>query len=74
MKDLPDGYALFLQAETKVTEQAGAFVARERLCCPFFHFVPDVGSEGGPVRLEVTGPDGVKEYIEQALLPELSVQ
>ena len=52
-------------------EHAGAFVARERLCCPFFHFTLDVPPDGGAVRLEVTGREGVKEYIEESLLPHL---
>lgn len=70
-EELSDGYAIRLPADTEVIEHAGAFVARERLCCPFFHFTLDVGPDGGPVRLEVTGRDGVKGYIEESLLPQL---
>lgn len=74
VKELSDGYALEMEAETNVIEQAGAFVARERLCCPFFHFALKVEPNSGPVRLEVTGREGVKEFIEELLLPHLDSQ
>lgn len=69
LQELPDGYAFRLPTETEVVQTAGAFVSRERLCCPFFHFTLDVSSNDGPVWLEVRGRDGVKQYIEDAVLP-----
>jgi len=69
LQELPDGYAFQLPAETDVVQAAGVFVSRERLCCPFFHFTLEVPSSGGPVWLEMTGRDGVKGYIEDAVLP-----
>lgn len=69
LQELPDGYAFRLPTDTDVVQDAGVFVSRERLCCPFFHFRLDVSSNDGPVWLEVTGRDGVKQYIEDAVLP-----
>lgn len=69
LRELSDGYAFRLPAETDVVQAAGAFISRERLCCPFFHFTLDVAPDDGPVWLEVTGRDGVKAYIEDAVLP-----
>ena len=69
-RELPDGYALRLPAETNVIERAGAFIARERLCCPFFDFALNVPS-GGPVWLNVTGGDGVKAFLEENLVASL---
>ena len=68
LKELPDGYAFRLPTETEIVRNAGAFISRERLCCPFFHFRLDVSAEQGPVWLEVAGRDGVKQYIEDTLL------
>lgn len=69
LQELPDGYAFRLPAETDVVRNAGAFVSRERLCCPFFHFALEVTPDQGPVWLRLTGRDGVKQYIEEAVLP-----
>lgn len=69
LRELPDGYAFRLPADTEVISQAGAFVSRERLCCPFFHFGLEVPPDHGPVWLKMTGRDGVKQYIEETVLP-----
>ncbi len=69
LRELSDGYAFRLPAETEVVREAGAFVSRERLCCPFFHFTLEVTPDEGPVWLHLTGRDGVKAYVEEAVLP-----
>lgn len=74
LRELPDGYAFRLPADTEVIAKAGAFVSRERLCCPFFHFTLDVEADQGPVWLTLTGRDGVKEYVEEAVLPYWEVE
>lgn len=68
-RELSDGYAFRLPAETEVVQTAGAFVSRERLCCPFFHFTLEVPPDEGPVWLKMTGREGVKGYVEDAVLP-----
>lgn len=69
LRELSDGYALRLPAETDVIQNAAGFVSRERLCCPFFQFSLEVSSERGPVWLAMTGREGVKAYIEETVLP-----
>ncbi|PSQ78424.1 MAG: hypothetical protein BRD35_01190 [Bacteroidetes bacterium QH_7_62_13] len=69
LRELDDGYAFRLPPDTDVVARAGAFVARERLCCPFFRFQLDVTPDHGPVWLRLTGRDGVKAYVEDAVLP-----
>lgn len=71
-RKLPTGYAFPLPADTEIIESAAAFIARERLCCPFFRFTMRVEPDGGEVWLEVTGDVGVKAYLQDALLPRLS--
>lgn len=74
LRELPDGYAFRLPTETDVIKKAGAFVSRERLCCPFFQFNLEVTPSEGPVWLKLTGRDGVKEYVEDAVLPYWNLQ
>lgn len=69
LRELPDGYAFRLPPDTQIITQAGAFFSRERLCCPFFNFTLEVTPEQGPVWLQLTGREGVKQYVEEAVLP-----
>lgn len=64
------GYRFQLPAQTEVIERAGEFVARERLCCPFFYFRLTVTPDQGPVWLKLTGGEDVKTYIEETVLDE----
>ncbi|MGH2544748.1 MAG: hypothetical protein ACRDIB_18305 [Ardenticatenaceae bacterium] len=61
VQELPDGYAFRFPAEyyTMVT----AFIANERLCCPFFTFTLEVTPERGPLWMRLTGRDGVKAFL-----------
>jgi hypothetical protein len=40
------------------------FIKTERLCCPFFVFNLSVGQEEGLITLQLSGPQGTKEFIE----------
>lgn len=68
IRERPDGYAFRLPTETGMIQKTATFVARERLCCPFFDFTLEVEREQGPVWLAVSGREGVKEYTEDAVL------
>ena len=69
-EELPDGYAFRLPAESATLLQAAEFIILERLCCPFFDFALELEKEGGPLRLKMTGRDGVKQF----LLAEVGLQ
>lgn len=71
VREIEDGYTFRLPAETGLISKAGSFIARERLCCPFFEFSITVPSEQEPVWLTLTGRDCVKPYITKTLLPKL---
>ena|SRR5690242_20541305 len=60
-QELADGYAFRFPAE--VYPDVVAFVANERLCCPFFTFMLEVTPGRGPLWLRITGPDGVKAML-----------
>lgn len=65
--ELPDGYALQLPADTSTIMLAAEFVTLERRCCDFFHFHIDIEPKGGPLRLELTGNQHIKGFLEEEL-------
>jgi hypothetical protein len=67
MRDLPDGHAFRLPADTRLLTLAAEFIARERLCCPFFTFTLEIAPVRGPVWLRITGPAGAKEVLAAEL-------
>jgi len=66
-RELPDGYAFRLPAEAAMLRQAAAYIADERLCCPFFRFEIAIEPEGGLLWLRITGGAGVKEFLAAEL-------
>jgi hypothetical protein len=62
VRAIPDGYALRMVAER--LPDAAAFVALERRCCPFFDFALTLKGRADSCELQITGPDGVRPFIE----------
>ena len=61
-QELPNGYA-FEIAPAKVSfRELAEWVSLESRCCPFLNFRLDLA--GGAVRLQLTGGNGVKEFIQ----------
>ena len=48
-------------------DQVTRFVENERKCCPFLTFVVEVASSPGPIWLQMTGPDGTREFLDAEL-------
>ncbi len=63
IEELPDGYAFYWPAAAGTILTAAEFITMERLCCPFFDFALEIKSKGGPLRLRLTGREGVKQFI-----------
>jgi hypothetical protein len=63
-RPLKDGYAFRFPSEQSTILLVSEFVARERLCCPFFTFEMVIEPEQGPLWLRLRGADGVKEFIK----------
>lgn len=63
IRSLPDGYGSRLPSRQDTILLAAEFIARERLCCPFFAFELGVEPEDGPLWLRLRGTEGVKEFI-----------
>ena len=67
-KAVPGGYRFRFGAD--VVELVGRFVENERKCCPFLTFTIEVSGHSGPIWLEVTGPEGTREFLD-AELPQI---
>ena len=65
IRELSDGYAFRLPNESDTLLDAAEFITLERLCCPFLGFALEVGPEGGPAWLRLTGREGVKAFIRE---------
>src|SRR5690606_13468209 len=71
-QELADGYAFRYHANEYA--ELAAFIANERLCCPFFRFTLDLSPAQGPIWLRITGGEGVKEYFGSVLGGEQKVR
>jgi len=64
-RELPNGYALRFSVDNYLA--INQYIANERLCCPFFHFILEVTPGHGPIWLHLTGGEPVKEYLKAEL-------
>src|SRR5262245_41754685 len=64
-QELPDGYALRFDADQY--SLLAAFIANERLCCPFLRFTLEVTPGQGSLWLRITGGEDVKEALQAEL-------
>jgi hypothetical protein len=62
---LPNGYSLHLPPDA--LEEVARFVSNERRCCPFMTFEIAVASDGAPILLRLTGPEGTRGIIDAEL-------
>jgi hypothetical protein len=69
-----DGYVIEVAATDDGVAAAMALIDVERRCCPFLRFDLTVEPGAGPVRLALTGPPGVREFLatwlERRAVPE----
>jgi hypothetical protein len=64
IRELRNGYGFRLSGERRSLAILSEWVSLERLCCPFFTFQIEAGSEAQPVWLRMTGRDGVKTFMQ----------
>ena len=63
VRELPDGYGFRFSSDQPAILLISEFIARERLCCPFFTFEMIVEPEDGPLWMRLRGADVVKDFI-----------
>src|SRR5262245_29853823 len=66
-RELADGYEFRFAPEPDLIVKLAEFISLEKLCCPFLNFVVEVEAENGPVRLHLTGREGVKAFIREEI-------
>lgn len=62
---VPNGYRWRFAPVGDLLAAVALVIESERRCCPFLRFVLVVEPGGGPISLEVTGPLGTSEFLEQ---------
>lgn len=61
--ELKDGFEYRFAATDEILDKLNTFIKTERLCCEFFTFQLTVDSE--KVLLNITGPDGAKQFLNR---------
>ena len=64
---LTNGFRWRFEPSTELLMAIVDAIDAERQCCRFLKFALTVEPDGGAVWLEVTGPDGTKEFISTLL-------
>lgn len=65
--ELADGYAFKFNGTDLVFDQLTEFIKSERQCCEFFTFTIKVSDEKSFILLDITGPNGTKDFIENEI-------
>lgn len=65
-RELADGYGLHLGTASESFLTAAQWIVLEHRCCPFLNFKLELTDEND-VWLYVTGPDGVKAFLREAM-------
>jgi hypothetical protein len=60
-----NGYGWRFAPASDFLSAVAPVIEAERRCCPFLRFVVTAEPNGGPIYLEVTGPPGTRELLDQ---------
>ncbi len=66
---LPNGYRLTFEPADGTVHRLANTIERERQCCAFLRFQVTVEPAGGPIVLELTGPAGTREFLDDLAVP-----
>lgn len=66
-KELENGYAYKFHGTDQMIGELTTFIKTERECCDFFTFTIVVAGDKSTVWLELTGEEGVKDFIKSEL-------
>ncbi len=68
VQETEKGYVLDYQIDDSVWLTAAEFVDLERRCCSFFEFVLKLNPSANSLSIQLSGGDGVKEFVATQLL------
>lgn len=63
-EELDNGFRYRFKGSDRMIDELISFIKTERQCCDFFSFNISIGNTGGDAWLEITGEEGVKEFID----------
>ena len=63
-KELGDGYAYRFPSDGHWITELAQLITLERECCPFLQFNLRLEPANGPIWLELTGPEGTKDFLQ----------
>ena len=66
--ELENGFQYSFKSEGELILELGKLIQLEHQCCPFLTFRLTV-EPGGSVLLEMTGPEGTKEFLLEVFAP-----
>jgi len=69
VEELSRGYAFRFPDDSCNARRVVEWVALEYRCCPFLEFEVVLGETGEPIVLNLTGREGVKEFLAEELAP-----
>jgi hypothetical protein len=61
--EIKNGYVITLDRTRVALLDVARWIDFERRCCPFFDFALSLARNEGPMRLTLTGPHGVNDFI-----------
>lgn len=64
-KELRDGIAFKFPGDDAMIDELTEFIKTERSCCDFFTFSLSVSGDKSEAWLELTGPEGVKDFLNR---------
>ena len=65
--EISAGYRFEFAARPETLSFIAEMIDAERQCCRFLRFVLTVEQDFGPLRLDVTGPEGTQEFLSALL-------
>jgi hypothetical protein len=63
VKELANGYSYSFASEGSRFKELADMIDLERQCCPFLEFRLTLAASHGPISLEITGPEGTKDFL-----------
>jgi len=67
VEELPEGYAVHFPGRPYLFLRLAEWMELERACCPFLQIGLAFQNGSGSMRLDLRGPDGVKDFLRSEL-------
>jgi hypothetical protein len=63
-KETSNGFLYKFEGSDNLLDLLTSFIKTERLCCEFFEFGLTVAGNGSHIWLQLSGPEGTKDFIQ----------